>query len=58
MPKKKKPVKRKAYKRRKSSGVKLKKNTVYTLTAVALIFAAAACVLSYTKSGTALIKIN
>lgn len=54
MPKRKK---RKAYKRR-SKGLQLKKGTVYTLSAVGLVFAALASAASYTRSGSALVQIN
>lgn len=56
MPKKRKAKKRGSYKRR--SGFKLKKGTVYTLSAVSLVFAAIACALSYTRSGSALVSLN
>lgn len=56
MPKKRKAKKRGSYKRR--SGFKLKKGTIYTLSAVSLVFAAIACALSYTKSGSALVSLN
>lgn len=54
MPKRKK---RKAYKRR-TKGLKLKKGTVYTLSAIGLVFAAIASAVSYTRSGSALIQVN
>ena len=54
MPKRKK---RKAYKRR-SKGLQLKKGTVYTLSAVGLVFASLASAASYTRSGSALVQIN
>lgn len=57
MPKKKKLKKRGSYKKR-SKGLKLKKGTVYTLSSLGLIFAAVACLISYTRNGTALIQIN
>jgi len=54
MPKRKK---RRSYKRR-SKGLQLKKGTVYTLSAVGLVFAAIASAASYTRNGSALIQIN
>jgi S-DNA-T family DNA segregation ATPase FtsK/SpoIIIE len=54
MPKRKK---RKAYKRR-SKGLQLKKGTIYTLSAVGLVFAALASAASYTRNGSALIQVN
>lgn len=54
---KRKKIKRKAYKKR-GSGFKLKKGAVYTLSAISLIFLSIACLLSYTRNGEALIKIN
>lgn len=55
MPRKKQ--KRKPYKKR-SKGLKLKKNTIYVLSALGLTFLAIACALSYTRNGSALIKMN
>lgn len=57
MPKKKAAKKRGSYKRR-SKGLKLKKGTVYTLSAIGLVFTAIASALSYTRSGTALASLN
>lgn len=48
--------KRRAYKKR--SSFKLKKGTIYTLSAVSLIFFAIVSLLSYTKSGATLITVN
>ncbi len=49
--------KRGSYKRR-SKGLKLKKGTVYTLSAVSLVFLALASLASYTQSGVALTTFN
>lgn len=49
--------KRKPYKKR-SKGLKLKKGTIYTLSAICLVFLALASVLSYTKNGEPLTKLN
>lgn len=57
MAKKRKTKKRGSYKRR-SSGFKLRKGTIYTLSAISLVFAAIACALSYTRSGSALTSLN
>lgn len=57
MPKKKKIKKRGNYKKR-SKGLKLKKGTIYTLSAISLVFTAIACAISYTRSGSALIQLN
>lgn len=58
MAKKKKVKKRGSYKRRSGGGLKLKKGTIYTVSAVSLVFAAIACVVSYTRSGSALMQLN
>lgn len=57
MAKKRKAKKRGSYKRR-SGGMKLKKGTIYTLSAIGLIFVAVVSVISYTRSGTALAAVN
>ncbi len=57
MAKRKRTKKRGSYKKR-SGSLKLKKGTVYTLSAISLVFAAIACVASYTRSGSALISLN
>jgi S-DNA-T family DNA segregation ATPase FtsK/SpoIIIE len=57
MPKKRKAKKRGSYKKR-SGGLKLKKGTIYTLSAIGLIFIAIVSVVSYTRSGTALAQVN
>lgn len=57
MAKKKKLKKRGSYKR-KGKGFQLKKGTVYTLSAITLIFTAIASAVSYTRNGSALIQLN
>lgn len=57
MPKRKKAKKRGSYKR-KSGGLKLKKGTIYTLSALTLVFTAIASALSYTRNGSALTQLN
>ena len=57
MAKRRKAKKRGSYKRR-SGPLKLKKGTVYTLSALGLVFIAIASVASYTRSGSALIELN
>ncbi len=57
MPKKRKVKKRGSYKRR-SPGLKLKKGTVYTLSAIGLVFFALASFVSYTRNGSALTSLN
>lgn len=49
--------KRKPYKKR-SKGLKLKKGTIYTLSAISLVFLALASALSYTKNGEPLAILN
>lgn len=57
MAKKRKVKKRGSYKRR-SHGLKLKKGTIYTLSAISLIFIGLASLISYTRSGSALTSLN
>ncbi len=57
MAKKKKMKRRGSYKRR-SPKFKLKKGTVYTLSAIGLVFFAIASAISYTKSGSAMTQLN
>lgn len=60
MAKRKKIKKRGSYKKRSSSGggLKLKKGTVYTLSAIGLVAAAVLILLSYTRNGPSITAVN
>lgn len=58
MAKKKKVVKKRGSYKKRGKGLQLKKGTIYTISAIALVFLSIACAFSYTRSGSALTSLN